>query len=79
MMMMMMMDDDEKEKDSFKHINENDKRLFIQEPEFSGLLKVSTRDGSIISQILRKAWDSDRIENQTKYDFSVCKRPETQI
>ena len=55
--------------------NRDDKRLFIQEPEFSGLLKVSTRDGSIISQILRKSWDSDRIENQTKYDFSVCKEP----
>lgn len=36
-----------------------DKRLMVQEAEFSGILKVSNRDGSILSEIVRKALDSD--------------------
>jgi hypothetical protein len=55
--------------------NINDKRLMIQEEEFSSLLKVGARDGSIISQTLRKAWDSEKIENQNKKNPLWCEKP----
>lgn len=38
----------------------DDKRLFIDEKEFSSLLKVAGRDGSTASEMFRKSWDSPR-------------------
>ena len=38
-----------------------DKRLLIQEEEFSGFLKVTARDGSIAGEIFRKAWDGSNV------------------
>ena len=43
-----------------------DKRLMVVEEEFSSLLKVGNRDGSIVSETLRKAWDSRRLGNVVK-------------
>ena len=42
-------------------IGVEDKRLMIQEEEFSGFLKVTARDGSIAGEIFRKAWDGKRV------------------
>jgi hypothetical protein len=36
-----------------------DKRLMVHEGEFASILKVANREGSILSEIVRKAWDSD--------------------
>ena len=44
----------------------NDKRLLIVESEFSSILKVMGREGSILSDIIRKAWDADYLSNLTK-------------
>jgi hypothetical protein len=37
----------------------NDKRLMVHEEEFSSILKVAGRDGSILSETVRKAWDGE--------------------
>lgn len=39
-----------------------DKRLLLVESEFSHILSVARREGSVVSQILRKAWDKDTLE-----------------
>jgi hypothetical protein len=44
----------------------NDKRLLVVESEFSSTLKVMGREGSILSDIIRKAWDADYLSNLTK-------------
>lgn len=44
----------------------SDKRLMVVEEEFSSLLKVANRDGSIVSEIVRKAWDGRRLGNMVK-------------
>jgi len=36
----------------------NDVRLFVHEPEFARVLRVSGRDGNTLSPIIREAWDS---------------------
>lgn len=43
-----------------------DKRLMVHEAEFSGVLKVAGRDGSILSEIIRKAWDGEMLMNTVK-------------
>jgi len=43
-----------------------DKRLLVYEAEFSLLLKVANREGSILSETLRKAWDSGNLRNPVK-------------
>lgn len=43
-----------------------DKRLLIVEPEFATLLKVANKESSILSPIIRKAWDSGDLNNTTK-------------
>lgn len=43
-----------------------DKRLLIVESEFAGLLRVMTRDGNIISRIIRDAWDRGDLGVLTK-------------
>lgn len=44
----------------------DDKRLMVAEEEFSSLLKVGNRDGSIVSETLRKAWDGRKLGNMVK-------------
>ncbi len=44
----------------------DDKRLLIQEPEFATILKVTRKDSSLLSPVLRKAWESGRLRNTTK-------------
>lgn len=49
-----------------KEPNIDDKRLMIVEPEFAGTLAVMKRDGSILSRVLRDAWDGRRLATLTK-------------
>lgn len=49
-----------------KEPNVEDKRLMIVEPEFAGTLAVMKRDGSILSRVLRDAWDGRRLATLTK-------------
>lgn len=44
----------------------SDKRLMILEPEFSGALRVMEREGSILSRVLRDAWDRGDLASMTK-------------
>jgi hypothetical protein len=43
-----------------------DKRLMIVESEFAGALTVARRDGSILSRVLRDAWDRGDLATLTK-------------
>jgi hypothetical protein len=43
-----------------------DKRLFIREGEFSRILAVGKREGNLLSQVLRDAWDSKTLRNTVK-------------
>lgn len=43
-----------------------DKRLLVLESEFSSVLKVSGRDGSTLSPIIRQAWDTGNLRTLTK-------------
>jgi hypothetical protein len=43
-----------------------DKRLLVFEAEFASLLTVAGRAGSILSETLRKAWDSGHLRNPVK-------------
>ena len=52
--------------DVIKEQNVDDKRLMIVEPEFAGTLAVMKRDGSILSRVLRDAWDGRRLATLTK-------------
>lgn len=45
-----------------------DKRLMLLEPEFAALLARCERDGSILSQQLRLAWDTGHLRNETKHN-----------
>lgn len=43
-----------------------DKRLLVHEPEFARVLKVASRDGSILSPILRDLWDRGEARVMTR-------------
>jgi hypothetical protein len=43
-----------------------DKRLLVYEAEFSSVLKVAGREGNILSEILRKAWETGHLRNTVK-------------
>jgi hypothetical protein len=47
-------------------VDEGDRRLLIVEPEFARLLQVAERSGSIVSPIIRDAWDTGRLSTITK-------------
>ena len=47
-------------------VRADDKRLLITESEFSSVLKMTQREGNILSQVLRDAWDGVRLETMTK-------------
>jgi hypothetical protein len=44
----------------------DDKRRLVLEPEFARLLAVAAREGSILSAVLREAWDGNVLKNRTK-------------
>ncbi len=43
-----------------------DKRLLVRESEFASVLKVLQRDGSILSPVVRRAWESGDLRTLTK-------------
>jgi hypothetical protein len=43
-----------------------DKRLLVQEAEFSTVLRMTERDGNTLSAIIRKAWENGNLESLTK-------------
>lgn len=43
-----------------------DKRLLVVEPEFAQCLKVMSREGNILSTVIRQAWDSGELRTLTK-------------
>jgi hypothetical protein len=43
-----------------------DKRLFLLESELSRILKVTRRDGNILSEIIRQAWDTGDLRTITR-------------
>ncbi|HEY3168760.1 MAG TPA: hypothetical protein VGK57_16115 [Candidatus Binatia bacterium] len=47
---------------------EDDKRLLLIEEEFSQALKVMSREGNILSPIIRQAWDHGNLRSLTKND-----------
>jgi hypothetical protein len=44
-----------------------DKRLLIVEQEFSGVLAVAERQGSILARVLREAWDGDVLRTLSRH------------
>ena len=44
-----------------------DPRLFIVEPEFARVLKAAGREGSVLSAVLRDAWDRGDLSNMTRH------------
>jgi hypothetical protein len=49
-------------------------RALVHEPELSRLLKVASRDGSTLSEIIRAAWDSGRLEQRVRKNSIVVER-----
>lgn len=47
---------------------EEDKRLVILEPELAQALKVMSREGNILSPIMRQAWDDEALTPLTKHN-----------
>ena len=45
----------------------DDKRLFILESEFASPLRVAGRDGSILSPVIRQAWDGGTLRHMAKH------------
>jgi Protein of unknown function (DUF3987) len=44
-----------------------DKRLMVVEPEFASVLAVAERAGNTLSQLIRRAWDGDKLTTITKH------------
>jgi hypothetical protein len=49
-----------------------DKRLCVDEPEFARLLKVASREGSILGTIIRHAWDGRKVETHSRSRTAVA-------
>lgn len=57
----------------------DDKRLYISEGEFVGVLAVAGRKDSLLSKVIRDAWDHNPIRNKTKGQAVVCQDPHISI
>jgi hypothetical protein len=49
-----------------------DKRLLVYESEFSSLLKRMCREGNTLSEVLRQAWDNQRLGTMTKKEAETA-------
>ena len=58
----------DKKGETVYHPGVTDKRLFIEESEFASMLRVARRDGSILSALLRQAWDRDDLRHTVKHE-----------
>lgn len=43
-----------------------DKRLLVMAPEYAGILNRASRDGSVLSPVIREAFDSGRLETRSR-------------
>jgi hypothetical protein len=60
---------EKKEKDGDTEVLDegvSDKRCFVEEPEFAGLLTTAKRDGNNLASQVRKAWDDAKLQNISK-------------
>jgi hypothetical protein len=57
----------------------DDKRLFVSEGEFAGILAVGNRKDNVLSKVIRDAWDHKPIRNLAKGGSSVCMNPHISI
>lgn len=48
-----------------------DKRLFVAEPELARTMRAAGRQGSILSAVLRMAWEGSRLASLTKASYSA--------
>lgn len=53
----------------------DDKRLYVSEGEFAGILAVTGRKDSLLSKVIRDAWDHKPIRNKSKGSSAVCLNP----
>ena len=60
--------DDEEDEREYITVDEGaeDKRLLAEEPEFAQILKLMSRESSILSTVIRQAWDSGILRTMTK-------------
>lgn len=56
-----------------------DKRLLVEEPEFSKVLKVAAREGNTLSAVIRCAWDSVPLQTLTRNSPAICTEPHISI
>lgn len=56
-----------------------DKRLYVSEGEFAGILAVAGRKDCTLSKVIRDAWDHKPIRNKAKGGSSVCQNPHISI
>ena len=57
-----------------------DKRLLVVEAEFSSALKVMTRQGNTLSDIIRKAWDGETVlASLTKNSIAMATKPHISV
>lgn len=49
-----------------------DKRLLLKDSEFTRTLKVAGRDGSTLSELIREAWDSGRLQVRSRTKRAVA-------
>ena len=57
----------------------DDKRLFVSEGEFAGILAVGNRKDNVLSKVIRDAWDHLPIRNMAKSGSSVCMNPHISV
>lgn len=50
----------------------SDKRLYVIEPEFAGVLRQLERDGNTLSPVARQAWDSGNLRTMTKNSPAIA-------
>jgi len=50
----------------------SDKRLLVFEPEFGRMLKVAGQEGSVLSMVVRDAWDGRRLETRSRGRTAVA-------
>ena len=45
----------------------DDNRLLVRESEFSSVLRVSQREGNVLSPVVRRAWESGDLRTLTRH------------
>ncbi len=56
-----------------------DKRLLVIESEFSSVLKVAKREGNILKEIIRQAWDGHKLQGLSKNSPAKATAPHISI